>query len=238
MTTRATPNQPNRVFTQIADLLAARIDAGEFREGERLPSERDLALDYQCSRTSVREAILLLQSRGLLGKEHKARARVTRPDSAGLLDLLSGAARSLVESVEGIANLQEARALFECGLARHAARHATPKQIERLSLALGENRRSIGDAQAFTRTDMAFHLAIAEIPNNPLFVSLHHALGQWLVEQRTTGMLIQGSMRVVYRDHEAIFDAIAAHDVEAAEKAMADHLANVARYFWKARSAV
>ncbi|MCP2091926.1 UNVERIFIED_ORG: DNA-binding FadR family transcriptional regulator [Paraburkholderia sediminicola] len=51
-------------------------------------------------------------------------------------------------------------------------------------------------------------------------------------------MLIQGSMRVVYRDHEAIFDAIAAHDVEAAEKAMADHLANVARYFWKARSAV
>ncbi|WP_345816481.1 FCD domain-containing protein [Paraburkholderia sp. PREW-6R] len=238
MADHPTRTQTSRIFAVLAEQLAARINAGEFGEGERLPSERELAIEYQCSRTSVREAILLLQSRGLLGKEHKARARVTRPDSAGMLDLLSGAARSLVESVEGIANLQEARTLFECGLARHAARHATPKQVERLSLALGDNRRAINDPQAFIRTDMAFHLAIAEIPNNPLFISLHQALGQWLVDQRTTGMNVQGSTRAVWRDHEAIFDAIAAHDVEAADKAMATHLANVARYFWKARAAL
>lgn len=236
MNLSAPPSRPGRIFTQIAEHLAARISAGEYREGDRLPSERELAVHYQTSRTSVREAILLLQSRGLLSRENKARARVTRPESAGMLDLLSSAAHSLVDSIDGMVNLQEARALFECGLVRHAARHATPKQIERLSVALADNRRAIADPVAFTRTDMAFHLAIAEIPNNPIFVSLHDALGQWLIQQRTTGLKVHGSVRTAYREHEAIYAAIAAHDVDAAEKAMSGHLTSVARYFWKARS--
>ena len=231
------PEPTDRVSTRIADQLAARIDGGEFVKGDRLPSERELALQYGASRTSVREAILLLQSRGLLDRENRARARVTRPDSARMLDMLSGAARTLVDSVEGIANLQEARAMFEVGLVRHAARHATPKQCERLALVLAENRKAIGDPVAFAETDMAFHLAIAAIPDNPIFVSLHGALSQWLLQQRLTGLKVQGSVRSAYRHHEAIYEAIAAHDVDGAEAAMADHLAKVARYFWKAAAA-
>ena len=224
----------DRLFMQIADQIEARINAGEFAEGDRLPSERNLAIEYGSSRITVREALLTLQARGLIQVEHKARARIKRPDSTDMLSQLSGAARNLVTTREGIANLQEARMLFECGLARHAARHGTPKQIEKLELALAENRRAINDPGVFIATDMAFHLAIAEIAGNPIFVSLHEALGQWLVEQRTMGLRLRGSIRAVYKMHEAIYEAIAAHDCEAADRAMADHITQVARFYWKA----
>lgn len=223
-----------RVFAHIADQIEARIASGEFAIGQKLPSERQLAADFSTSRNSVREAILLLQSRGLLAKEDRARTRVARPSSRGMLDQLSSAARTLLGGPDGVANLQEARALFECGLARHAAKHASPKQIDRLELALAQNRQSIGDMEAFIQTDMAFHLTIAQIPDNPIFVALHEAFDQWLVMQRTVGIGKRGSARVVYRDHEAIFNAIASGDVEAADAAMAEHLAKGVRSFWQA----
>ncbi len=223
-----------RLFFQIAEGLERRIASGEFGAGERLPSERVLGLEFNASRTSVREAILLLQSRGLLSKKAKSRTRVTTPSSTGMMDHLSSAARSLLSNQEGVANLQEARSLLECGLGRYAARHATPKQIERLQIALEENEKHFSDPDAFTRTDIEFHLTIARIPANPIFVSLHQALLQWLVTQRTVGIKIPGSSEVMFQDHKAIYQAIASRDPEAADQAMSNHLAHVARYYWKA----
>ncbi len=227
-------NDQTRLFLQIAERLERRITSGEFGTGERLPSERVLGQEFKASRTSVREAILLLQSRGLLSKEHKSRTKITVPNSQGMMDHLSSAARSLLSNQEGVANLQEARSLFECGLARYAARHATPKQIERLEIALEENQKHFADADAFTRTDIEFHLAIASIPANPIFVSLHQALLEWLVTQRTVGIKIPGSSEAMFQDHKAIYEAIASRNPEAADQAMASHLAHVARYYWKA----
>ena len=52
--------------------------------------------------------------------------------------------------------------------------------------------------------------------------------------QRSTGLQVRGSARAMHRDHEAVYAAIATGNSEAAERAMADHLANVARYYWRA----
>ena len=225
---------PDRLFAQIAGRIEARIESGEWSVGERIPSERSLAIEFGASRITVREAVLSLQTRGLLSVEQRSRPRIRRPDSGDILGQLSGAARSLVATRDGIADLQEARALFECGLARYAARHATPKQLEVIEQALLANRRSIGDMESFIKTDMDFHLAIAAIAQNPIFTSLHTAFGTWLVGQRSAGLTVRGSIRAVCRAHEAVYTAIAAGDSEAADRAMANHLANVTRYYWKA----
>jgi DNA-binding FadR family transcriptional regulator len=235
----ATSQSDRRLYQDIALKLSAKIKAGELSEGSLLPSERELAETYGASRTSIREALLSLQSSGLISLRRRARARVTPLNSPVLFNQVSDVAQSLLAQPEGVANFQEARMLFECGLARYAARHASPKEVDRLALALAENKKAIGDPASFAKSDVAFHGILAEIPRNPIFTALNTALSEWLMEQRTVGIRVpvRGAIRRAHDGHEAIYEAIAAHDVDAAEQAMTDHLKTVSDYYWKAVSA-
>ena len=228
-----------RLYQDIALKLADKINAGELSDGSRLPSERALAEMFGASRTSVREALLSLQSSGLISVRERARARVTPLNSAVFLNQLSGSAQNLLARPNGVADFQEVRVLFECGLARYAARHASPKELDRLAVALTQNRKAIGDPALFAKTDLEFHDILAEIPRNPIFVAVNTALSEWLMQQRTVGIRvpIRGAVRSAHRGHEEIYEAIAAHDAEAADRAMADHLKMVSEYYWKAMAA-
>jgi len=148
---------------------------------------------------------------------------------------LSGAARRLLGQPGGVARFQQARALFEIGLARLAAQVATEADVVRLGAALAANRASLGDLQRFRDTDVAFHFAIAEIPRNPIFTSLHEAVVAWLTEQRTTSGRLAGAGEAAYAAHARILEAIAARDPTAAEQAMQEHLEAVAALYWKAQ---
>jgi len=228
-----------RVYQHVARNLAARIEAGEFVNGSRLPSERELAESFAVSRTAVREALLSLQSLGLITIQEKARARVTALDNPAFFQQLSGVAKTLLSRPNGVADFQEVRALFECGLARHAARHASPKEIDRLALCLSRNKKSIPDPSLFAKTDLAFHDVLAEIPGNPIFTALNSSLSSWLMDQRTVGIRVpmREGIKRAYLGHEAVFEAIASHDPERADRAMADHLKFVSEMYWKARAA-
>jgi DNA-binding FadR family transcriptional regulator len=224
-----------RVYQDIAQTISQQINRGEFTDGQLLPSERALAEMHGASRTAVREALLSLQSSGLISMRQRARARVTRLENPGFFTQLSGVAQSLLALPSGMADFQEARVLFECGLARFAARHATPREIARLSIALANNKKALSDPTAFAETDVAFHNVLAEIPRNPIFTALNSALSEWLMAQRTVGIQapVRGAVRNAYRGHVRVFEAIAAHDAEGADKAMASHLDIVAKYYWK-----
>lgn len=226
-----------RVYEDVADELARLINCGAMADGSVLPPERVLAERFGVSRTTIREALLSLQAAGLLSLPKRSRARVTRMTNPAFLNQLSGAAHTLLAQPSGISDFQEARTLFECGLARHAARHASQKDIERLGLALLRNKKAIGDDSLFAETDLAYHDILAEIPRNPIFSALNRSLSDWLLDQRTTviGGPVRGAARMAYRGHEEIYEAIAAHDPERADAAMADHLRKISDAFWKAR---
>jgi DNA-binding FadR family transcriptional regulator len=228
-----------RIYQDIALKLTEQINAGELADGSLLPSERELAEKFAASRTSIREALLSLQSSGLISMRQRARARVTRLNNPAFFNQLSGAAQSLLAQPNGVADFQEARVLFECGLARYAARHASPKELERLAFALAQNKKALGDAASFAKTDVAFHGILAEIPRNPIFTALNTALSEWLMEQRTVSMRapVRGAVRRAYEGHEEIYEAIAARDIEAADRAMANHLQTVSEYYAKAVAA-
>jgi GntR family transcriptional regulator, sialic acid-inducible nan operon repressor len=224
-----------RIYEEIARQLTAKIHSGELPDGSLLPSERELAETFGASRTSVREALLSLQSSGLISVRQRARARVTQLSNPAFFSQLSGTAQTLLARPNGVADFQEARMLFECGLARYAARHASPKEIDRLGVALAQNRKAIADPAAFSKTDVAFHAILAEIPRNPIFTALNSALSDWLMQQRTVSIRapIRGAAKRAYQGHEAIYQAIAAQDAELADRAMSEHLETVSELYWK-----
>lgn len=228
-----------RIYQHVARTLAARIEAGDFVNGSRLPSERELAETFGVSRTAIREALLSLQSLGLIAIQQKARARVTPLNNAAFFEQLSGVAKTLLARPNGVADFQEVRALFECGLARHAARHASPKEIDRLALCLSRNKKAVSDPPLFAKTDLAFHDVLAEIPSNPIFSALNSSLSSWLMSQRQVGIRapIRGAIKRAYLGHEEVYEAIAAHDPERADRAMADHLSYVSEMYWKSKAA-
>jgi DNA-binding FadR family transcriptional regulator len=120
-------------------------------------------------------------------------------------------------------------------LARDAARNATAKDIRHLSDALDANYKSIGDTRRFEDSDVAFHYAIATIPKNPIYVVMHRAIIDWLVEQRRVTLSYPSQNRVAFDAHVAIFEAIKDHDPELADARMRSHLDQVGKLYWKVR---
>jgi DNA-binding FadR family transcriptional regulator len=156
------------------------------------------------------------------------RASVTTPTPDTMIAHLSGAARAFLSQRSGPAHFQEARALFECGVARLAAEHANESDIDRLRTALAANESAVGDARRFEQADVAFHYVLACISGNPIFAAVHDALVDWLTSQRTIALRHPQAETVALAGHRRILDAVATGEAEAADRAMARHLAEIA----------
>jgi len=227
------PIRRRKLYEEIVERIETAIHEGDYAPGDQLPAERELMETYGVGRSSVREALFALQRMGLVTINSGERARVALPTPSTMITELSGMARHLLAQPGGVHHFQQARLLFETGVAQLAAEHATDDDVARLGAALEANRKAIGKTPAFERTDVAFHYVLAEIPKNPIFTALHTALVEWLTEQRSTSLRARGAERAACRAHERIFKAVAARDPDAAGVAMRDHLSQVAQYYWK-----
>lgn len=226
-----------RLYEDVAVGIEGLIQEGQFGPGDRLPSERDLMKRFGVGRPAVREALFALSKMGLVAVRNGERARVVQPTAEVVVESLAGAARHLLAAPGGIRGFQEARLFFEVGLARHAAAFATADDHRALRHALDLNRDALDNLKAFERTDVAFHYVLAVIPRNPIFTAIHEAMVAWLTEQRAITLVSPGQRFVAFRAHEAICDAVCARDAEAAERAIRDHLEQVASTYWTMREA-
>lgn len=230
---RATEQAAQRKkYEEIAEHLELLIFAGKLRIGDKIPSERELMARFGTGRSSVREALFTLQRKGLLSARAGAQCRVSRPSPDTVISELSGAARHMLSQPEGVRHLQNARLLFEVGLAREVAMRARPEDVETLRAALEDNRRA-PDQATFERTDLVFHYTLAMICHNPVFTSLNLALNEWLAEQRAISARSGVTFEEVANEHQAVFDAVAARDPAAAQEAMQRHLEAVAERYWR-----
>jgi DNA-binding FadR family transcriptional regulator len=211
-----------KLYEDVAERVEQRIRNEEFAPGGRLPSERQLMREFGVGRPAVREALFYLNRMGLIELRSGERAKVAE---------LSGAARYFLSEPGGIDHFQQARALFETGLARYAAEKASAQDLAALDAALDANREAVGDVKKFGETDVAFHYALAVIPRNPIYTAIHAAIIEWLVEQRQVTLSIPGQNRIAYEAHADIYRAIEAHDADEAERQMRTHLAQVAALY-------
>ncbi len=217
----------DRLYRKIARQLSDLIAAGEFAPGQRLPAERELAKQFGVSRPPVREALIALEVEGKVEVRVGAGVFVARPGPSAL--------PSVSDEGEGPFELIRARRLIEGETAACAAREATEAEVAEIRAAVEELGRMERGARATDPADRAFHVAIARATHNGPLVAVVTLLwdqGRGTVYKQMERHFQTPALRVAtLRDHQAIVEAIAAHDPRAARRAMRRHLARVAREF-------
>ena len=220
-----TPVQSTKVFEQIAEQIEQQILRGDLRNGERLPTERELAEQFHASRTAVREAMKTLAQKGLVDM---------RPGRGTIV--IDGTSQALRESLgrmmqvgqqESSRDLVEVREIFEPEIAALAAAHATEQDIADLRLAIEIMDTHLGDADAFITADNHFHQVLARATQNALILTLMAPIMSLLSEQRKEIFSVEGGPQHGQLHHKLLLDAVTRHDPEAARSAMRAHLRQV-----------
>lgn len=213
-----------KLSEQVMAYLEDDIIEGRLQPGDRLPSERALMEQFGVGRPAIREALFLLQKMGLVALSSGSRARVIRPTPEVVMGELAGVMKHLLARPDGQRDFQDARKLFECAMAREAARDATPEDIATLRRALAANREALGRDPLFKQTDVSLHREIAKIAGNRVFVAAHDAMAQWLDDLRAAMAQEEGQNEIALAAHERIVDAIESGDPEQADRVMREHL--------------
>lgn len=220
---------------EIVELLEKAITSGEYTVGSQLPSEKILAERFGVGRPSIREALFLLQQQGFVDVTSGSRARVTAPTSSFLIGQLTGFVKRVSATAPGQAHMEEARLLFEAGVAWQAAQVATDEDIVRLKKALDANVSALGNTAEFIRTDVAFHYELNVITRNPVFAAVYDILVEWLLDQRTITIHMPDADRFSVRDHTSIYEAVAAHDPMRAFHEMGSHLRLISQLYHESK---
>lgn len=218
-----------------AESLIAYIEAADRQPGDLLPSEASLAAQLGVSRPVVREALRTLEGRGLVQIVNGRGAVIQGLDVAPLRSYFQ---RAIRVDPAGSAILMEARAGIEIQSARLAARRRSQDDIEQLRAALDAARRHMGDIDAFTDFDLAFHVAVARASGNALIGFLVGSMRDALRETIQAGLRRHGPGRVepVLTRHMPILAAVEAGDAEAAGRAMERHFVEAAESFQRGHS--
>ncbi|MGE4557395.1 MAG: FadR/GntR family transcriptional regulator [Desulfovibrionaceae bacterium] len=212
--------QRKRLSDQVIEELIARITSGELQAGDKLPPEPQLMEQFGVGRSSIREAIGALELLGLLSVRPGQGTRITdatdTPRSIGLSLITMGR--------EKIRELVEARTELEQIIARFAAERATEDDIAEIKKQHKKLIQAQKNGAKLITADMEFHTAVASACHNTVFIrffsELHQPIRHWMQQKAKYDW---GFDRVV-EEHEAILHAIEAHDADAAQAAMQQHI--------------
>lgn len=209
---------------RLAALIEARIGDGSLRSEDRLPSERELALQHGVSRTVVREAVHQLKSRGLLRSRQGLGVFVEAAPLHRHLAFDAG----VLDSLEAVVQVREVRRALEGEIAALAAERATRAQLAAMKAALRDIDRQVVAGGDGVDEDLRFHRALAEATGNPQFGRLMEFLEQYLRDAMrvTRGVEARRAdfMMAVREEHRAIVEAIASRDARAARKRALEHM--------------
>ena len=207
-----------RLYVRVARRIAALVDNGEVKPGEKLPSERDLAEMLQVSRPTIREAMIALEVSGLIDVRTGSGIYVADGNPQRI---------ALVDEGVGPFELLELRLIVEPEAAALAAERMTPGQLSALRETF-EEMRSADQTPLVEEVDRRFHLAIAAgTENTAIMYSV-----EWLWALRSQSglssqfhqLIIEEGIYPVVDQHKDILQSLEANDPQGARAAMRAHL--------------
>lgn len=217
---KPTPSLVEQVCSRLARQLRDEVESGD----GKLPPERLMAERLGVSRTVLREATKRLELQGLLEIRHgsgiRAVNRLHKPLSGSLSILLP-------ELQERLRQLSEARAAIEPEIARQAALKAKATDVKQLR-GIHERLMAAETHEEAVEADIDFHRTLASIAGNEILKLMLESLADLGRESRRVTIGNVGRQRAIDH-HAAILNAVAAHDANAAAKAMKHHMDEAAR---------
>ena len=218
-----TPN----IGMQIASIIEERILQNVYPIGSKLPPERQLAEEFDVSRQSLRSALRILATRGMIqtrqGDGHYVSSKVEENFHFGWQDLIdehTGMENEVLDFRRGVEGM----------LAALAAERRTEDDLARMRLWLSELRQAYAaqDIDRQSAADVAFHQAVADAAHNLLFTRLSDSLLRLLQKQtkRNLGNMfgVPNIHQELMTQHELIFQAIEQQNITAAVTAVYTHL--------------
>ncbi len=220
------PIKPKKVSTQIAEQIRSSILAGEFAPGDKLPPERELAEMFGVSRPSVREALNVLASSGLVmsyqGGGTVVRSLVETSSTNPLSELIRVQQDRALDVIE-------VRKCMESWTAWYAAERALPDDIRRMEEIIAGMKHNLELKQPSEDLDANLHIIIARATHNIVWLHLMQSLFDAMKEFQQTVWravyLTHEDHKILFDHHNAVVQAIKAKDPLAARDAMVFHLA-------------
>ena len=219
-------------FEEAAGQIAEKVRAGELRSGDKLPTERDLAVQMEISRPTLREAARVLVDAGVL--------EVRRGPGGGMFVTSDVVPVELVrrrssDRLSEVAPVLEARRLLEPGVAQLAAQRASPEDLAALERSIEAMRTIVArgyrpdDEERFLQLDMQFHLALARAAGNPTVETLMRTLLRQLEIARDMAMHVPLVPDWTIAIHERTVAAVVSGDPAEVAAVMDEHLAQLER---------
>ncbi|MHC1563679.1 FadR/GntR family transcriptional regulator, partial [Actinomycetospora sp. C-140] len=220
---RLSPLRVPKASDVLADELRERVLSGEYPEGTPLPPERELVVQTGMGRSTVREALRILEVQGLIGIRtgRAGGAFVRHPGEETVADSLE-----LLIRGRGLqlASVHETREAVEPACARLAARRRTPDDLRALETA-NETIAGGGSLEEFLAANVDWHVAVATASHNEILTGILMALSRAIYATTDDEGVVDEDVRLItVRAHRSVTRAIRAGDPDAAARRMVRHV--------------
>ena len=217
--------QRTRLRDRAAEELLDMVISGGLSAGDRLPPERELCGRLGVSRTVVREALNLVEARGLVSIEHGRGAVVSGGEPRAVRDTLGLLLRVQPKTLW---ELLEMRGILEVEVAGLAAGRAGPQDVEEMRVQIGKMRDSIESTEGYVDADVEFHALLARAARNGVLLTMLEPVIELLRASRRVSAARPGNAQRALLEHERILARVGSGDAEGARREMRAHLANTA----------
>ena len=209
------------VTKQVTDILSDLIVTGKIVEGDFLPTEEDLCHEFGIGRSSVREAIKTLESRGMVRKLHGKGVEVIDESAKATTEMLHISLRMKKTTVR---DFMEFRKSMEIKMTEMAACRATSEQVKTIEEVLEKMKTDEYRLETFADYDFMFHKSIGDASGNKVFSLMMETIRPMLYSHIIYTLNPNFNPELSNHFHETILEAIKAKDPNAASAAMAAHL--------------
>lgn len=222
--------KPVRLFEQAVDQIKMLIKKGLLKPGDRLPSENELSQHLDVSRSSVREALRALESKGIIQVRSGSGAFVTQ--NAVVLSNLDEALLSLLQHKDRVMQVLQVRSVIERLSASLAAISISNIELADLKRNIDQqnsiltNGNSSEKLLTLVQLDAEFHHMLSKASRNEIAQEITRAIMPAFPEDNVAIYFVEKAHRLV-EEHQAIVDALVARDPVASEENMRKHIDRV-----------
>lgn len=212
-----------RVSRQIADQIKSLILEGHLKNGEKLPSERELSKHLGVGRISLREGLRILESMGIIETKYGVNSG-SYISNMGLKNLSEKFSDILQLSNITVEQLTEARLEISLINIRYFIQNATDEDIEQMEECVEEGERLLKSGCLTRGESIHFHQLIAQGSKNPVFIIIHNALMDILLQFLSKFESPKDHSEKILKNRKTILKYLKEKNIEKASEAMKDHV--------------